>query len=276
MSDRETILITGCSSGIGEAAAIAMKARGWRVFATARQPADLARLKDEIGVEAVPLELGDAASIANCVAAVSAASNGRIDALFNNAAFGQPGAVEDLTANVLRAQLEVNVIGTHDLTRQIVPLMRTRRTGRIVQCSSVLGLVTGKYRGAYSASKFALEALSDAMRLELAGTGIDVAIIEPGPIRTRFVETALANARTNIDIDASPHASAYRALLEGMAAGGKNRFKLEPDAVVNKLIHAVESPRPKTRYYVNVPTYVAAYLKRVLPDRALDWVTQRT
>jgi len=181
-----------------------------------------------------------------------------------------------LTADVLRAQLEVNVIGTHELTRQIVPLMRTRGTGRIVQCSSVLGFVTGKYRGAYSASKFALEALSDAMRLELAGTGIDVAIIEPGPIRTRFVETALANARANIDIDASPHASAYRALLEGMAAGGKNRFKLEPDAVVNKLIHAVESPRPKTRYYVNVPTYGAAYLKRLLPDRALDWVAQRT
>lgn len=267
---KRTILITGASTGIGLAAATRMKARGWRVLATARKPGDLERLRSSVGVEPLSLELAEEASIRDCADQALSLTGGRIDALFNNAAYGQVGAVEDLSADLLRRQIEVNVIGTHELTRRIVPAMRAKGSGRIVQCSSVLGLVAGPYRGAYCASKFALEALSDAMRLELAGAGIFVSLIEPGPIRTRFLETALENFRRTIDIEGSAHRTTYLARLKGMEAGGKTTFKLEPEAVVEKLVHAVEARRPRLRYFVTKPTYVAAALKRVLPDRALD------
>ena len=270
-----SILVTGASSGIGHAAARMLKARGWRVLATARRAEDLARLRDVEGVEALPLELSDEASIAACASAALEATGGRLDALFNNAAFGQVGAVEDLDAAMLRRQLEVNVIGTHELTRRLVPAMRRQKRGRIVQCSSVLGLVSAPYRGAYCASKFALEALSDAMRHELAGSGISVSLIEPGPIRSRFVETALANFRATIDIDGSAHRERYLVRLKGMEAGGRQTFKLEPEAVVGKLIHAIEAARPRTRYYVTTPTHIAAGLKRVLPTALLDRLVTR-
>ena len=270
-----SILITGASSGIGLASARMLKARGWRVLATARRPADLDRLRNEEGVEALHLELADPGSVLRCATETLRLTEGRIDALFNNAAFGQVGAVEDLSADVLRHQLEINLVSWHELTRRLIPAMRARGRGRIVQCSSVLGLVCGPYRGAYCASKFALEALTDAMRLELAGTGIHVALIEPGPIRTRFVETALAAFETNIDIEASPHREAYRARLAAMRAGGKQTFKLEPEAVAKKLVHAVESSRPRLRYFVTTPTYVADVLRRVLPGRLLDRVLDR-
>ena len=272
---QRTILITGCSSGIGLASARPLKARGWRVLATARQSADLERLRREDGLEALHMELSDPASVAHCAGEALALAGGRIDALFNNAAFGQVGAVEDLTAAVLRHQLEVNLIGGHELTRLVLPPMRQAGSGRIVNCSSVLGLVSASYRGAYCASKFALEALSDAMRLELAGTGIHVSLIEPGPIATRFVETALARFQSEIDIEGSPHSAIYQARLAAMKAGGKQRFKLQPEAVAAKLVHAVESPRPKARYYVTVPTYVAAAMRRALPTSLLDRFLKR-
>jgi NAD(P)-dependent dehydrogenase (short-subunit alcohol dehydrogenase family) len=267
-----SILITGCSSGIGLASARTMKARGWRVLATARRPDDLERLESEEGVEALPLELADPASIAACAEEALERTGGKLDALFNNAAFGQVGAVEDLTSDLLRHQLETNVVGVHELTRRILPAMRANGRGRIVQCSSVLGLVTGPYRGAYCASKFALEALTDALRLELRGTPIRVALIEPGPIHSRFLEHALQNFRATIDVDASPHRETYLARLAAMEAGGKTTFKLPPEAVAAKLVHAVESPRPRARYYVTTPTYFAAALKRLLPTSLLDRV----
>ncbi len=270
-----SILITGASSGIGWAAAVRMKARGWRVLATARQKADLERLERDAGVEALALELSDSHSIAACAEAALERTGGRVDALFNNGAYGQVGAVEDLTPEVLRRQLDVNLIGTHDLTRRIIPSMRANRSGRIVQCSSVLGFVAGPYRGAYCASKYALEGLSDAMRLELAGSGINIVLIEPGPIRTKFVETALKNFRATIDIEKSVHRETYLARLKSMEAGGKQTFKLEPEAVVAKLVHALESRRPKLRYYVTTPTYLAAGLKRLLPVRLLDRMIAR-
>jgi NAD(P)-dependent dehydrogenase (short-subunit alcohol dehydrogenase family) len=270
-----TILITGCSSGIGLASARAMKARGWRVIATARKADDVARLKSEEGVEALPLELADQRSIEELVRAALALGEGRIDALFNNAAYGQVGAIEDLPAALLRRQLEVNLIGTHELTRLIIPAMRKAGRGRIVQCSSVLGMVTGPYRGAYSASKFALEGLTDAMRIELKGSGILVSLIEPGPIRTRFLETALANFKATVDMAASPHRDTYRARLASMERGGKTTFKLEPEAVARKLVRAVESPRPKIRYFVTTPTYIAAFIKRALPDRLAEGIISR-
>lgn len=272
---RRSILVTGCSSGIGLASARLLKARGWRVLATARSADDLARLERDEGVEAIRLELADPASIAACADAVLARTSGRLDALFNNAAFGQVGAVEDLSADVLRRQFEVNVVGWHDLTRRLIPAMRAQGHGRIVQCSSVLGLVATPYRGAYCASKYAVEALSDALRIELVGTGIHVALIEPGPIRTRFVATALAEFKRSIDIAGSPHRATYEARLASMEKGGKETFKLEPEAVAEKLVHAVESPRPKLRYFVTTPTYLAAALRRLLPARLLDHVVAR-
>jgi NAD(P)-dependent dehydrogenase (short-subunit alcohol dehydrogenase family) len=265
-----SILITGCSSGIGLAAARVLKARGWRVLATARKEEDLARLEREDGLEALPLELADPASIAACAADALRRTGGTLYALFNNAGFGQVGAVEDVSADLLRRQLEVNVVGVHELTRRLLPAMRANGRGRIVQCSSVLGLVSGPYRGAYCASKFALEALSDALRLELRHTGIDVVLIEPGPIHSRFVASALQNFKATIDADASPHREAYRARLAVMEAGGSTRFKLQPAAVAAKLVHAVESRRPKPRYYVTTPTYLSALARRVLPTALLD------
>jgi NAD(P)-dependent dehydrogenase (short-subunit alcohol dehydrogenase family) len=269
MSQR-SILITGCSSGIGLASARTMKARGWRVLATARKAHDLDRLEKEEGVEALFLELTDPDSIAACAEQALKRTGGRLYALFNNAGFGQVGAAEDVTADLLRRQLETNVVGVHELTRHILKAMRANGAGRIVQCSSVLGIVSGPYRGAYCASKFALEALSDALRLELRDTAIRVSIIEPGPIRSRFVERALANFRTTIDIEGSPHRETYRARLAVMEAGGRSTFKLEPEAVAAKLVHAVESRRPKARYLVTTPTYLAAVARRILPTPLLD------
>ena len=275
MTETRSILVTGASSGIGWTSAVRLKARGWRVLATARQPADLERLEREAGVEAIALDLAYPQSVAACAERALSLTGGRVDALFNNGAYGQVGAVEDLTPDLLRRQLEVNLVGTHDLTRRLIPSMRANGGGRIVQCSSVLGLVASPYRGAYCASKFALEALSDAMRLELAGSGIHVSLIEPGPIRTRFVETALKIFRATIDIEGSVHRETYQARLKAMEAGGKQTFKLEPDAVADKLVHALEADRPKLRYFVTTPTHVAAGLKRVLPMRLLDRVLAR-
>lgn len=270
-----SILITGCSSGIGLASVRAMKARGWRVIATARKADDLARLKNEEGVDTVPLELAEQRSIEDCAKAALEIGKGRIDALFNNAAYGQVGAIEDLPAALLRRQLEINVVGTHELTRLIIPSMRKAGQGRIIQCSSVLGFVTGPYRGAYSASKFALEGLTDAMRIELKSSGILVSLIEPGPIRTRFLDNALANFKATIAISSSPHHETYKARLASMERGGKTTFKLEPEAVARKLIHAAESPRPKIRYFVTTPTYIASFVKRALPDRLAERVITR-
>lgn len=270
-----SILITGCSSGIGLDAVRTMSERGWRVIATARKPEDLARLRNFLNVEALPLELADSQSIATCAIRALELTRGKLDALFNNAAFGQPGAVEDLSPALLREQLEVNLVGTHDLTRRLIPAMRKNGTGRIINCSSVLGMVVAPYRGAYCASKFALEALTTSLRLELEGSGVYVSLIEPGPIRSRFVEHAVARLLATIDIDNSPHRDVYLTRLEAMRQGGQQTFKLEPEAVSKRLIHAVESARPRRHYYVTTPTYLAAAMRRLLPQFAIDHFARR-
>lgn len=273
MAER-TVLITGCSSGIGLASAREMRSRGWRVFATARKPEDIARLKEE-GFETLYLDYTEPESIEAAVGEVLVATGGRLDALFNNGAYGQPGAVEDLRPEVLRAQFEAGFFGWHDLTCRVIPAMREQGHGRIVYCSSVLGLVSAPYRGAYCATKFAVEALADALRMELAPSGIKVVLIEPGPIATRFLETALEAYRRNIDLEASPHAATYRTRIARLEEGGDQTFKLEPEAVARKLARALESRNPKPRYYVTVPTYVAALLRRLLPVRLLDAIAAR-
>jgi NAD(P)-dependent dehydrogenase (short-subunit alcohol dehydrogenase family) len=274
MNER-SILITGCSSGIGLSATLTLKARGWRVFATARKPEDIARLKEQAGVESLYLDYAEPQSIAAAAEHVLAATDGRLTALFNNGGYGQPGAVEDLKPHVLRAQFEANVFGWHDLTCRVIPAMRANGGGRIVFCSSVLGLMAAPYRGAYCASKFAIEALADTLRLELAETGIKIVLIEPGPIATRFVEHAIEAYRRNVDLEGSAHRHIYRARIARMEEGGKQTFKLGPEAVTAKLVHALESASPKPRYYVTFPAYAVALLRRLLPSRGLDAVARR-
>ena len=269
----KTILITGCSSGIGYHCAIALKQRGWRVFATARNDADLAGLKAE-GLEPVYLDYTEPDSIAACANHVLEATGGKLFALFNNGAYGQPGAVEDLRMDVLRAQFETNFFGWHDLTNRLIPSMRENREGRIIQCSSVLGLIAIRFRGAYCASKFALEGLTDALRLELHNSGIHVSLIEPGPIESYFQKTGLKHFKAEIDITNSPHRSAYQqtiARLEGDAV----TQRLGPDAVFVKLLRALESPRPRGHYYVTRSTRMAAFGRRFLPARLFEIILRR-
>jgi NAD(P)-dependent dehydrogenase (short-subunit alcohol dehydrogenase family) len=275
MTDRRSVLITGCSSGIGYTCAHGLAERGWQVIASAREADDVDRLAAE-GLTAVRLDLDDPASIATGLGAALEHTDGRLDALFNNGAYGQPGAVEDLTREVLRAQFETNLFGWHDLTCRVIPLMRARGAGRIVQNSSVLGFIGLPYRGAYVSSKFALEGLTDTLRLELAGTGIQVSLIEPGPILSRFRDNAYAAYRRTIDAEHSPHRDTYARMEARLTKEGPAQpFTLPPEAVLNKLIHALESPRPRARYYVTLPTHMMGTLKRLLSSDAMDRVLTR-
>jgi NAD(P)-dependent dehydrogenase (short-subunit alcohol dehydrogenase family) len=265
----KSILITGCSSGIGETCALGLKARGWRVFATARKAEDIQRLEAQ-GLETFYLDYAEPASVETCAAEVTKRTSGKLAALFNNGAYGQPGAVEDLSREALEAQFAANVFGWYQLTRACLPLMRANGSGHIVQNSSVLGLVAMKWRGAYNASKFAIEALSDTMRLELKGTNIHVILIEPGPIASRFTEHALEAFNRNIDAENSHYRDAYASQRARLNRGGNARFKLPAEAVLEKLLKALESPRPKARYFVTTPTYIMAAARRVLPVSLLD------
>jgi len=224
----------------------------------------------------VRLDLDDPASITQGLSEALKLTGGGLDALFNNGAFGQPGAVEDLTPEVLRAQFETNLFGWHDLTRQVIPIMRARGQGRIVQNSSVLGIVGMPFRGAYVASKFALEGLTDTLRLELAGSGIHVCLIEPGPILSQFRDNAYAAYRRGINRDASLFKETYERMEQRLTQPGPAQpFTLPPEAVLKKLVHALESPRPRPRYYVTFPTHLLGTLRRVLSSRALDWFMRR-
>lgn len=273
-----TVLITGCSSGIGYHVAVGLKARGYRVIATARQEPDVIRLQ-QTGLEALQLDLDNSQSIQQAVKQVLQLTDGKLYALFNNGAYGQPGAVEDLSRDVLRQQFETNLFGWLELTNLIIPVMRQQGYGRIIQNSSVLGLITLKYRGAYNASKFALEGLTDTLRQELHGSHIHVSLVEPGPISSDFRKNAYAKFKQNIHVEGSAHQDVYEAVERRLAAQPnpeqKDLFTLGPDAVLNKVIHALEAKKPKPRYYVTVPTYLFAYLRRLLPTTALDWLLRK-
>ena len=270
--DNKTVLITGCSSGIGYATAKGLKGRGYRVFATARKAADVERLNSE-GLESIVLDLTSAVSMESAVAQVLQRTGGTLFALFNNGAYGQPGAVEDLRTDVLREQFESNFFGWHELTRQIIPVMRGQGYGRIIQNSSVLGLVAMRYRGAYNSSKFAIEGLTDTLRMELAGSGIYVSLIEPGPVESQFRANAYRAFMKHIDQETSPHRDVYRGVERRLARRGKEPpFTLPPDAVLKRVIRALESRRPKARYYVTVPTYAFACMKRLFPHWLMDLV----
>lgn len=266
MTQQRTIIVTGCSSGIGAYAARALKSDGWRVFATVRNPDDQKALEND-GLEALIMDYRDEASIEALVKEVLARTGGTLDALFNNGAYGQAGAVEDLPTAALREQFETNVIGWHDLTRRIVPVMRAQGHGRIVQCSSILGLLPYRWRGAYTASKYALEGLSLTLRMELDGSGIFVSLIEPGPIASRFLANSLAAVQRNIDVENSVHAKDYQRQLARLTETGTvNRNKLGPDAVYKVLQHALTAKRPRPHYLVTKPAKQGALLKRLMPS----------
>lgn len=265
MTDRPSIIVTGCSSGIGAWCARALQKDGWRVFATVRKTEDLAALEND-GIEAFVMDYTKSDTISKLVDDVLARTGGRLDALFNNGAYGQAGAVEDLPVEALRLQLETNVIGWHDLTRRVIPAMRAQGHGRIVQCSSILGIVPYKWRGAYNASKFALEGLTLTMRMELDGSGIEVSLIEPGPITSRFTANALIHIERFIDLKGSVHAEEYERQLRRLKGeSAPARGKLEPDAVYAVLKRALTAKRSKPHYIVTQPAKQGALLKKLLP-----------
>jgi len=268
--ERKSILITGCSSGIGLCVARGLRQRGYRVFATARRKADVEKLNEE-GLESLRLDLDDSDSINRAVDEVLQRTGGTLYALFNNGAYGQAGAVEDLRRDVLRRQFETNLFGWHELTNRVLPVMRQQGSGRIIQNSSILGLIALPFRGAYNASKYALEGLSDTLRLELRGTDIHVSLIEPGPITSRFRANSFTAYQQNIDRDNSPFRDHYLAMEQRLTKKGPAvPFTLPPEAVLKRVIHALESRRPKPRYYVTFPTYLFGTLKRLLSTRLMD------
>ncbi len=272
----KSILITGCSSGIGYDAAHALKTRGWQVFATCRQEADCARLRGE-GFESFVLDYTDPDTIHAAVAECTKRTGGTLDALFNNGAFGTPGLVQDLPTDALRAIFEANFFGYHTLTRAVLPIMQAQGHGRIINCSSVLGFVTLPWRGAYNSTKFALEGLSDTMRIELRGSDIKVILLEPGPITSKIRENSIPHFEKWIDWKSSTRAADYeRRLIPRLyTSTGPDAFELPASACSKKIIRALESSNPKPRYYVTTPTYFMGLMRRILPTRALDWVMSK-
>jgi len=275
MSVVRSVLITGCSSGIGLATAELLKARGWGVIASARKPEDVAKLKAR-AFDAVLLDVADSASIQQAFTETLALTGGRLDALVNNAGMAIPGAVEDLSRENLQRQFDVNFFGLLELTRAAMPVMRRQGHGRIVMVSSILGRVAMPWRGAYNASKFALEGITDTLRMELRGSGIRVALVNPGPVKSRFRDNSLENFDRQVDAVASPHTADY-ARLRAVTGSQKDDqpFTVGPEAVAAKIAHALESRAPKARYYVTVPAYVLATARCLLPTAWLDTVLSR-
>lgn len=268
----KTILITGCSTGIGYCVAKGLQARGYRVLATARKTCDVARLQQE-GLESFVLDVSDSGSIVSAVKTIEALCKGELYAVFNNAGYGQVGAVEDLSREALEQQFACNVFGAIELTNRLMPLLRKQSAARVLFNSSVLGLITLPYRGAYNASKFALEGFADTLRLELHRTKVEVSLIEPGPVTSNFRPNALAALKARVDTENSVHRKQYQRQIKRMETVGPSApFTLPPEAVLAKVIHALESNKPKPRYYVTFPTYLFGTLRRILPTRWLDKV----
>ena len=271
---QRTILITGCSSGIGYDAAHGLRDAGWRVFASCRQTADCDRLRAE-DFDSPQIDYADTDSIAAGLAEVLTATGGTLDALYNNGAFACPGAVEDLPRGGLEAIFQTNLFGVHDLTCRVIPVMRAQGHGRIVNCSSVLGLVGYKWRGAYVATKFALEGLTDVLRLEMRDTSIKVILLEPGPIASRIRENAIPHFERWFTPETSARAAQYPELTKRLYEESEDKFQLPASAVTAKLRQALEHPKTKARYFITVPTYLAAIMRRLLPTWAQDALISR-
>lgn len=274
---QKSILITGCSSGIGLCAATELKKRGYLVFATARKTADVEKLRSQ-GFESVQLDVTDTQSIQQALDYILQKTNGTLDALFNNAGFLQAGAIEDLTREMIRAQFETNVFGLIELTRLVLPIMRKQGYGRIIQNSSILGVIALPYYGAYNASKFALEGFTNTLRLELRGTHIDVSIINPGPITSHLRENAYQQYQQTLQSQpGNTHDAVYKKMEKTYFDPSKRDLKITigPEAVVKKLILALESKHPKAHYFVGMPAQTLAFLHRILPDGFMDWMLSK-
>jgi len=269
--ENKSVLVTGCSSGIGLATAELLRSRGWRVFPTARNARDLVSLH-RARFQAIKLDVTSSASIDAAVKAVLKENGGMLGAVVNNAGFGMPGAIEDLSRDAMRHQFEVNLFGLQELTNKLIPVFRKQGCGRIVNVSSVVGRVALPFMGIYSASKFALEAVSDALRVELSPDRIGVSLVEPGPIETRFSANCAGQGEEKLDPEKSRFGSTYRKYFEMRRTGGmsEDRFRLPPEAVAEKILHALESPRPKIRYRVTLPAYLGAWAARFLPAGMID------
>ncbi|MCP5012238.1 MAG: SDR family NAD(P)-dependent oxidoreductase, partial [Aestuariibacter sp.] len=247
-TENKTILITGSSTGIGKCVAHGLHQRGYRVFASVRNPDDIAAF-EQAGIESLVLDYNDSASIKAAVEQVLDKTEGYLYALFNNGAYGQPGACEDLSREAIRQQFEANVFGWMELTSLVIPVMRAQGYGRIIQNSSILGFAAMSMRGAYNASKFAIEGFSDTMRLELGGTDIHVSLVEPGPVESQFRANAYRAFQQHIVIDNSVHCERYKEMIQRFeATGNVQPFTLPPEAVLKRVVHALESKRPKIRY----------------------------
>lgn len=272
----KSILITGCSSGIGLCAALTLKKRGYRVFATARRLSDVLQLQEQ-GLESLLLDVNNSISMYTALNTVLEKTNGTLYALFNNAGYVQAGATEDLTRDMMRMQFETNVFGAMELTNKVIPIMRKQGYGRIIQNTSILGIVTMPYRGAYNASKFALEGFNNTLRQELRDTPIKVSAIVPGPVHSELRSKAFAQYKTTIAMQESVHKNLYKAMETYFFAPEKDQrqFTKHPDAVVKKLIHALESKHPKAHYYIGFPAHLFAFLRRILPDCTMDWVIDK-
>jgi len=267
--DPRKVLITGCSSGIGLCMATGLHERGYEVYASVRKKQDVEKIL-QLGLKCIQLDLTDTNSIQQAVEWVLGQTDNQLHALINNGAYGQPGAVEDLQTDVLRRQFETNLFGTHELTRLLIPTLRQQPRSHIIQISSILGFICLPYRGAYNASKYALEALTETMRLELAGSGVYLSLIEPGPVESRFRENAYNAFTSAINPENSVHKESYQKEIKRMQSDKPVPFTLPADAVLKKVIHALESKKPRIRYTVTKPAHVFKFLKRILPDRWMD------
>ena len=269
----KSVLVTGCSSGIGRATAELLRSKGWTVFPTARKPEDIEALRQS-GFDAVELDVTSSESIVAAVEVVLKKTGGLLGAVVNNAGFGMPGAIEDLSRDAMRYQFEVNLFGLQELTNRLIPVFRQQGYGRIVNISSVVGRLSLPFMGIYSASKFALEAVSDALRVELSQDRISVSLVEPGPIKTSFSTNCAGQGEEKLDAAGSKFSAAYKQYFEKRRNGGmsEDRFRLPPEAVAVKIFHALESSRPKIRYRVTIPAYLGDWTARFIPAVWVDYL----
>ena len=259
------VLITGCSTGIGRATAELLASEGNTVYATARRPESIADLRER-GCRTLALDVNDEASMTAAVAAVEEAE-GAVGALVNNAGYSQSGAVETVPLDSVRRQFETNVFGLIRLTQLVLPAMRRQHWGRIVNVSSMGGKLVFPGGGIYHATKFAVEAISDALRFEVKPFGVDVAIIEPGAIRTQFIDTSLGVMPAD---DGSPYASFRESVDARYRATGNGPMSAGPEIVAKAIEHAITSKRPRTRYPLTAGARTMMLARRMLPDRGWD------
>lgn len=270
---KKNILITGCSSGIGYDSAHYLHDHGYKVYATARKQEDVDKLNKE-GLDAYLLDVTNQYAITNILEIIMQ-KDGYLYAVFNNAGFGQPGAVEDISTKVLKEQFETNFFGLHELTTQALKIMRSQGYGRIIQHSSVLGLISLRFRGAYNASKYAIEGLCDTLRLELMGTDIYVSTINTGPVRSDFRKNAIIKFKENVEYSGSHHEENYKNELLTTQKKDDDFFTKDSIVVIKNIVDALESKKPKARYYNTFATHLLGGFKRVLSTSMLDNVLKK-